>query len=132
MPPPKWYQSRLRSGSIRSIRFPAGVIAHPLNIPVTGFYNSSGNTIQAGIHRFSGSGIERVTPLVNFGMTIGKGEACRAIMVGGRLVNPGGGMRVEESRIIDAARMLIQKDPRVARPCVGEFTRLLDVLVKGI
>src|SRR6266853_3642111 len=65
-------------------------------------------------------------------MTISKGKTCRAIMVRGRLVNPGVCMRVEESCIIDAARVLIQKHPSVARPSIGEFARFLDVLVKPI
>src|SRR5437899_2690265 len=41
-------------------------------------------------------------------------------------------MRVEETGIIDAARMLIQKHPCVARSRVAELTHLLDVLVKPI
>src|SRR5205809_776288 len=41
-------------------------------------------------------------------------------------------MRIEESCIIDAARMFIQKHPCIARPSIGEFTHFLDVLVKRI
>src|SRR6266705_6990816 len=41
-------------------------------------------------------------------------------------------MRVEESCIVYAARMLIQKDPCVARPSIGEFACFLDMLVKPV
>src|SRR5882724_3320361 len=65
-------------------------------------------------------------------MTISKGEAAGAIMIGCRLINPGVRMRIEQTSIVNAAGMLIAKDPSVGRPRKNELTRLLDVFVNGV
>jgi hypothetical protein len=51
-------------------------------------------------------------------------------MVSGRLINPGGGIRIKETRVIHAVRMFIQKYPGFRRPWINEFGGVPDVLVK--
>ena len=82
------------------------MIAHPLDVPV--FCSpGSGNTVINGIHCSSSRRVERPRPFVDLGMTISKGEAGGPIVIGSRLVNPRGRVRVEEPCIIDAAGVLV-------------------------
>src|SRR5882724_7793460 len=93
--------------SIRRGRNPPRAIAHPVQVLISSYYPSSRNTGKGGIHFLSASSAEGVYPFVNFGMTIGKSEARCPIMVGGRLVNPRCHVGIEETCVVDAARMLI-------------------------
>src|SRR5262245_6430316 len=65
-------------------------------------------------------------------MPISKGEACRAIVVGGRLINPLVYIRIKEPCVVNTARMFIQKNPSVCGSRVNEVPNLLNVFVKGI
>ena len=75
---------------------------------------------------------EALFPLVDFRMPISEGEPCGSIVVGGRLIDYLGNIRIKETRIVDAVRMLIEIDPRLRRPGNGEIGRYLDVLVNLI
>jgi hypothetical protein len=65
-------------------------------------------------------------------MTICKRKASRAIMIRGRLINPRVHIRIEKACIVDAARMLIQKHPRIGRARVNELAGLFDVFINRI
>src|SRR6185369_10176117 len=102
------------------------------DVLVPSYHWGCSDAVECEIDSLSTVGAERVFPLVNFGMPIGKGKPCCAAVVGGRLVHPGGDVRIEESCIIDAARMFVQKYPGLRRSGVNEFRPLLDVFVNRI
>src|SRR5438045_276316 len=65
-------------------------------------------------------------------MAVGHSETGRSVVVRGRLVNPRRGIRVEKASVVDAAGMLVEKDPRISRTGINEIRRFLDVFVDGI
>src|SRR5207245_5408126 len=65
-------------------------------------------------------------------MAISERETRGSIVVGGRLIDYLGHIRIKEARIVDAVRMLVEKNPSLSRPWKGKIGRYLDVLVNWI
>ena len=82
-----------------------------MNVLVSGF-GGGGNGIE-GLDFLSARLREALFPLVNFRMPISERETRGSIVVGGRLIDYLGNIRIKEARIVDAVRMLVEINPRL-------------------
>ena len=91
-----------------------------------------GHTGKRRIHSFCGGSGKRGPPFVHLRVTVGECKTCRAIVVGGRLINPRGLPRIEKSSVVDTAGVFIQIDPSLGRAWVKKLRSLFNVFVNGL
>src|SRR5438105_7098013 len=120
-------------GSVWERRLSSTMINHPTNIRVVDGTTKLPRHIRpVRKENRSGPGFgHRRPPLVNLGMTIGKGKPASSIMIGRRHIHPLIALGIEKARIIDAVGMFVQKNPSLGRPRIDHFGVLGVMLVQG-
>src|ERR1041385_3948724 len=65
-------------------------------------------------------------------MPISHSKTTCGVVISRRNINPGSLMWIEETSIVDAVRMLVQKYPRLSGTRIKEITHLKNVFVIGV
>src|SRR5207248_5231600 len=96
----------------------------PVNVLVTRLRGGGNGIVE--LHFLGARLREALFPFVNFRVPVSEGEPCGSIVVGGWLIDYLGHIRIKESRIVDAVRVLVEINPSLGRSWKCKIGRYLD------